>query len=146
MRCAADCSARVTLYPWPAAQTIYFAALTASKDVAKADGHYPTFPGSPMSKGVLQYDMWGVKPSPRWDWEGLKKEIAVHGTRNSLLLAPMPTASTSQVRTSLRFGCSAGAYRSDRFSATMSALSPTPPTSTCAARSPANSCVSPATC
>jgi len=78
-------------------ETIYFAALTASKDLAKEHGPYETYEGSPVSKGQLQYDMWGVTPSDRWDWEGLKKEIAQHGIRNSLLLAPMPTASTSQI-------------------------------------------------
>lgn len=61
-------------------------------------GPYETYHGSPVSKGVLQHDMWGVKtPSDRWDWDGLRSDIAAHGVRNSLLLAPMPTASTSQV-------------------------------------------------
>ncbi len=78
-------------------ETIYFAALTESLALAKKHGHYESFPGSPASEGILQFDMWGVKPSNRWDWEGLKKEIARHGLRNSLLLAPMPTASTSQI-------------------------------------------------
>jgi ribonucleoside-diphosphate reductase alpha chain len=78
-------------------ETIYFAALTASNDLAKKDGAYETFAGSPASKGILQYDMWGVTPSPRWDWASLKEEIKKHGIRNSLLLAPMPTASTSQI-------------------------------------------------
>ncbi|WP_298734144.1 ribonucleoside-diphosphate reductase subunit alpha [uncultured Chitinophaga sp.] len=78
-------------------ETIYFAALTASKDLAIKDGAYETFAGSPASKGILQYDMWGVTPSPRWDWASLKAEIKKHGIRNSLLLAPMPTASTSQI-------------------------------------------------
>ena len=78
-------------------ETIYFAALTRSKDLAKAEGPYETFPGSPASKGVLQFDMWGVTPSSRWDWDSLKKEIIQHGLRNSLLVAPMPTASTSQI-------------------------------------------------
>ncbi|HLF62225.1 MAG TPA: ribonucleoside-diphosphate reductase subunit alpha [Saprospiraceae bacterium] len=78
-------------------ETIYFAALTESCAMAKKDGHYESYPGSPSSKGVLQYDMWGVEPSDRWDWAGLKKEIAKHGLRNSLLVAPMPTASTSQI-------------------------------------------------
>lgn len=78
-------------------ETIYFAALTASKDLAKAVGPYPSYEGSPVSKGIFQFDMWGVKPSGRWDWEALRKEIAEHGTRNSLLMAPMPTASTSQI-------------------------------------------------
>jgi ribonucleoside-diphosphate reductase alpha chain len=78
-------------------ETIYFAALTESCELAKRDGHYESYPGSPASKGILQYDMWGVEPSSRWDWDGLKKEIAKHGLRNSLLVAPMPTASTSQI-------------------------------------------------
>ncbi len=78
-------------------ETIYFAALTASNDLAKKDGAYETFEGSPASKGILQYDMWGVTPSPRWDWAALKADIKKHGIRNSLLLAPMPTASTSQI-------------------------------------------------
>jgi ribonucleoside-diphosphate reductase alpha chain len=78
-------------------ETIYFAALTASKDLAIKDGTYETYEGSPASKGILQYDMWGVTPSTRWDWTALKAEIKKHGIRNSLLLAPMPTASTSQI-------------------------------------------------
>ncbi len=78
-------------------ETIYFAALTASKDLAKKHGHYETFPGSPASKGILQPDMWGVVPSSRWNWNQLKDEIKTHGLRNSLLVAPMPTASTSQI-------------------------------------------------
>ncbi|MCO6476801.1 MAG: ribonucleoside-diphosphate reductase subunit alpha, partial [Phaeodactylibacter sp.] len=78
-------------------ETIYFAALTESCALAERDGHYETFPGSPASKGELQYDMWGEQPSGRWDWAGLKKRIKKHGLRNSLLLAPMPTASTSQI-------------------------------------------------
>lgn len=78
-------------------ETIYFGALTASKDLAKKDGHYDTYKGSPVSKGILQYDMWQVSPSERWDWVKLKEEIKKHGIRNSLLLAPMPTASTSQI-------------------------------------------------
>jgi len=78
-------------------ETIYFAALTESCALAEAHGHYETFPGSPASEGVLQYDLWGVTPTDRWDWDGLKDRIAKHGLRNSLLLAPMPTASTSQI-------------------------------------------------
>ena len=78
-------------------ETIYFAALSASCDLAKADGHYESYPGSPVSKGILQYDMWGVTPTARWDWAALKAKIAEHGVRNSLLLAPMPTASTAQI-------------------------------------------------
>ncbi len=79
-------------------ETIYFAAMTASKDLAKEQGPYETFKGSPVSKGIFQFDMWGVTPeSNRWDWESLKKEVKKHGVRNSLLVAPMPTASTSQI-------------------------------------------------
>lgn len=78
-------------------ETIYFAALTASKDLAKINGAYSTFEGSPISQGIFQFDMWNVTPSDRWDWETLRKEIMQYGTRNSLLLAPMPTASTSQI-------------------------------------------------
>ncbi|MEO9965346.1 MAG: ribonucleoside-diphosphate reductase subunit alpha [Reichenbachiella sp.] len=78
-------------------ETIYFASMTASKDLAKVDGAYETFKGSPVSKGIFQYDMWNVTPSERWDWTSLKQEVKKHGVRNSLLLAPMPTASTSQI-------------------------------------------------
>lgn len=78
-------------------ETLYYAALTASKDLAKQEGPYETYVGSPVSQGLLQYDLWNVKPSSRWDWEKLKKEITNHGIRNSLLMAPMPTASTSQI-------------------------------------------------
>ena len=78
-------------------ETIYFAAMTASKDQAIAYGTYETYAGSPVSKGVFQYDMWGVTPSNRWDWKILKDEVSKHGVRNSLLLAPMPTASTAQI-------------------------------------------------
>ncbi len=78
-------------------ETIYFAAVTSSKDLAKANGAYETFQGSPMSQGIFQFDMWGVTPTSRWDWETLRQEVKQHGVRNSLLLAPMPTASTSQI-------------------------------------------------
>ena len=78
-------------------ETIYYAAMTASKDLAKVDGAYETFPGSPLSKGIFQFDMWNVTPSNRWEWDVLKDEVMKHGARNSLLLAPMPTASTSQI-------------------------------------------------
>jgi ribonucleoside-diphosphate reductase alpha chain len=78
-------------------ETIYFAALTASKDLAKVDGAYESYAGSPVSKGIFQHDMWNVKPSDRWEWDILREEILKYGTRNSLLLAPMPTASTSQI-------------------------------------------------
>ncbi|HPW85721.1 MAG TPA: ribonucleoside-diphosphate reductase subunit alpha, partial [Chitinophagales bacterium] len=78
-------------------ETIYYAALCASKDMAKVEGPYETFQGSPISQGIFQFDMWNVTPSDRWDWETLRKEIMEHGVRNSLLVAPMPTASTSQI-------------------------------------------------
>lgn len=78
-------------------ETIYFAAMTASKDLAKVHGAYETIKGSPVSKGIFQFDMWGVNPSERWDWASLKQEVKKHGVRNSLLVAPMPTASTSQI-------------------------------------------------
>ncbi len=78
-------------------ETIYFAALTASKDLAKVEGPYESYEGSPISKGIFQQDMWNVTPSSRWEWDILKEEILQYGVRNSLLLAPMPTASTSQI-------------------------------------------------
>lgn len=79
-------------------ETMYHAALTASCDLAEKDGPYSTFAGSPASQGILQYDMWGVEPEAgRYDWTALKERIMKHGLRNSLLLAPMPTASTSQI-------------------------------------------------
>lgn len=81
-------------------ETIYFAAVKASVEEAKADGAYETYKGSPMSEGQFQFDLWGVDAkqlSGRWDWEGLRKEVLEHGVRNSLLVAPMPTASTSQI-------------------------------------------------
>lgn len=79
-------------------ETIYHAALEESCSIAKRDGPYSTFAGSPASEGILQYDMWNVEPSPdRYDWDSLKEDIKLHGLRNSLLMAPMPTASTSQI-------------------------------------------------
>lgn len=78
-------------------ETIYYAAMTASKDLAKIEGPYETFAGSPASKGVFQFDMWNVTPTDRWEWNLLKEEVKTHGIRNSLLLAPMPTASTAQI-------------------------------------------------
>ena len=78
-------------------ETIYYAALTASKDLAKVDGPYESYEGSPISQGQFQFDMWGVKATNRWEWDVLKEEIMKHGVRNSLLLAPMPTASTAQI-------------------------------------------------
>ncbi|MEY4865441.1 MAG: hypothetical protein RLZZ114_870 [Bacteroidota bacterium] len=81
-------------------ETIYFAALKSSCDLAKVDGKYESYEGSPISKGEFQFNMWGVSEdalSGRWDWKALRQEIAAHGVRNSLLVAPMPTASTSQI-------------------------------------------------
>ena len=78
-------------------ETIYYAAMTASKDLAKVEGPYSTFEGSPVSQGIFQFDMWNVKPTDRWEWDVLREEVKKHGVRNSLLLAPMPTASTSQI-------------------------------------------------
>lgn len=78
-------------------ETIYYAALDSSCDLAAIHGPYESYEGSPVSKGILQYDMWGVTPSDRWDWASLKAKIAKHGIRNSLLVAPMPTASTAQI-------------------------------------------------
>eukprot|EP00526_Cylindrotheca_closterium_P029346 CAMPEP_0113608434 /NCGR_PEP_ID=MMETSP0017_2-20120614/3929_1 /TAXON_ID=2856 /ORGANISM="Cylindrotheca closterium" /LENGTH=744 /DNA_ID=CAMNT_0000517131 /DNA_START=161 /DNA_END=2392 /DNA_ORIENTATION=+ /assembly_acc=CAM_ASM_000147 len=78
-------------------ETIYFGAVTASMELAKKDGHYESYPGSPVSQGKLQFDLWGVTPTNRWDWGSLKQEIAKYGIRNSLLVAPMPTASTAQI-------------------------------------------------
>jgi ribonucleoside-diphosphate reductase alpha chain len=78
-------------------ETIYYASMTASKDLAKVEGPYQTYAGSPVSKGIFQFDMWGVTPTSRWEWDVLKEEVIKHGVRNSLLLAPMPTASTAQI-------------------------------------------------
>lgn len=78
-------------------ETIYYHALKASCELAKIEGPYETYNGSPVSQGIIQPDMWGVKPSDRWDWGALRAMIADHGVRNSLLIAPMPTASTSQI-------------------------------------------------
>lgn len=78
-------------------ETIYYGALTASKELAKESGAYETYQGSPISKGQFQFDLWGEKPGPRWNWDVLRKEVAKYGVRNSLLIAPMPTASTSQI-------------------------------------------------
>lgn len=79
-------------------ETIYYGAMTASLELAKKDGPYESWKGSPISQGIFQFDMWNVTPkSGRWDWEGLRKEVKKNGVRNSLLLAPMPTASTSQI-------------------------------------------------
>ena len=78
-------------------ETIYFAALTESCNISSQLGPYESYPGSPISQGEFQFDMWGVVPTSRWDWDALRSKIQEHGVRNSLLLAPMPTASTSQI-------------------------------------------------
>ena len=78
-------------------ETIYFAAVTESADLAEKHGAYESFQGSPMSKGMFQFDLWGVTPSKRWDWDALRERVKQVGIRNSLLVAPMPTASTSQI-------------------------------------------------
>lgn len=79
-------------------ETIYYAAMETSMELAAINGAYESYPGSPVSKGIFQFDMWGVTPSSGlWDWAALKQKVATHGVRNSLLLAPMPTASTAQI-------------------------------------------------
>ena len=78
-------------------ETIYYAAVEASCELAETLGAYDSYPGSPASRGQLQFDLWGVVPSSRWNWEALKNRIAKFGLRNSLLVAPMPTASTAQI-------------------------------------------------
>ena len=78
-------------------ETIYHAAVERSVEMAKVNGPYETFAGSPASQGILQFDMWSVEPSGRYDWAQLKQDLKTHGMRNSLLVAPMPTASTSQI-------------------------------------------------
>ncbi|XP_015490079.1 ribonucleoside-diphosphate reductase large subunit [Parus major] len=78
-------------------ETIYYGALEASCELAREHGPYDTYEGSPVSKGILQYDMWNVTPSDLWDWKALKEKIAKYGVRNSLLISPMPTASTAQI-------------------------------------------------
>lgn len=77
--------------------SLYFAAISESCALAEQLGAYETFPGSPASRGLLQFDLWGVQPSPDHDWAGLKARIATHGLRNSLSVAPMPTASTANI-------------------------------------------------
>ncbi|CAG8648882.1 14659_t:CDS:2, partial [Racocetra fulgida] len=94
-------------YPWESEnarklnrdifETLYHAALESSCEIAAKEGPYATYEGSPISQGILQYEMWNVEPSNRWDWIKLKADIRKHGIRNSLLIAPMPTASTSQI-------------------------------------------------
>jgi ribonucleoside-diphosphate reductase subunit M1 len=78
-------------------ETIYHAACEASAEMAEQQGPYETWEGSPASEGRLQYDLWGAQPTDLWDWDTLKEKIASCGMRNSLLVAPMPTASTSQI-------------------------------------------------
>uniref|UniRef100_UPI0026073799 ribonucleoside-diphosphate reductase subunit alpha n=1 Tax=Flavobacterium sp. TaxID=239 RepID=UPI0026073799 len=81
-------------------ETLYFAAVTASMELAKQEGPYSSYEGSPISKGEFQHNLWNIKDeelSGRWDWAGLRKEVLANGVRNSLLVAPMPTASTSQI-------------------------------------------------
>ena len=78
-------------------ESIYYGAMCASVDLAEKDGAYQSFKGSPLSKGLFQFDLWNEKPGTRWNWEELRGRVKTHGARNSLLLAPMPTASTSQI-------------------------------------------------
>lgn len=79
-------------------ETIYHAAMETSMEIAREEGPYSTFKGSPLSEGKFQFDLWGVKPyTNRYDWEKLRADVIKHGARNSLLVAPMPTASTSQI-------------------------------------------------
>lgn len=78
-------------------ETIYYGAIKASCELAEKDGPYETYEGSPASQGLLQFDLWNKKPSDRWDWASMKEKISKHGLRNSLLVAPMPTASTAQI-------------------------------------------------
>ena len=78
-------------------EAIYYGAMCASVDLAEKEGAYQSFKGSPLSKGLFQFDLWNEKPGTKWDWEDLRERVKTHGARNSLLLAPMPTASTSQI-------------------------------------------------
>lgn len=78
-------------------ETIYHAAVEASTELAEINGAYSSYEGSPASKGLLQYDLWNVTPTDLWDWDEVKARVKKHGLRNSLLVAPMPTASTSQI-------------------------------------------------
>ncbi|CAI9686885.1 hypothetical protein EAVNVH72_03522 [Elizabethkingia anophelis] len=78
-------------------ETIYYAAMQSSMELAKEQGAYESFKGSPLSEGKFQFDLWNAEPSDRWDWAGLRKDVMEFGVRNSLLVAPMPTASTSQI-------------------------------------------------
>ena len=78
-------------------ETIYYSAMKESNRLAKIEGHYETFIGSPASQGIFQFDMWNIEPSSRYDWDALKVDVKLHGLRNSMLVSPMPTASTSQI-------------------------------------------------
>ena len=78
-------------------ETIYYGAMEASCEIAEKFGPYQTYEGSPVSKGLFQYDMWNVTPTDLHNWDDLKAKVKAHGIRNSLLLAPMPTASTAQI-------------------------------------------------
>lgn len=78
-------------------ETIYYGAMEASCELAEVHGTYETYDGSPISKGIFQYDMWNVTPTDLWNWSELKEKVAKYGVRNSLLIAPMPTASTAQI-------------------------------------------------
>lgn len=78
-------------------ETIYYAAMTSSKDLAKEFGPYESYEGSPVSQGQFQFDLWNVSPTNRWEWDILREEVKKYGVRNSLLVAPMPTASTAQI-------------------------------------------------
>ncbi len=78
-------------------EAIYYGAMCASVDLAEKEGAYQSFKGSPLSKGLFQFDLWNESPSTKWGWEELRERVKTHGARNSLLLAPMPTASTSQI-------------------------------------------------
>lgn len=118
-------------------ETIYFAALEESCRLAQVDGTYETYEGSPVSKGILQPDAWGVTPSDRWDWAKLRADIAQHGLRNSLLVAPMPTASTSQILGNNEYAHPTMYFWHLSHALFSDASSPTRPTSTRATCSPA---------
>ena len=83
-------------------ETIYFASIEKSMDIAKVEGPYSSFEGSPISQGIFQFDMWNVKPK-FYDWDSLRESVIRYGVRNSLCVAPMPTASTSQILSNNEF-------------------------------------------